>query len=71
MTNSEKILFIRKNITEYCIGLFDQTGVDAGLGVLIIDAVRSDVYNAALSKMMLYKPQETTKQEELEEGESA
>ncbi len=72
MTNGEKLLSIRRNISEYCMNLFVQTGVDAGLGALIIDAVRADMYQAAFHGMASRQTKEEARKDkaESEEGET-
>ncbi|EJW98208.1 hypothetical protein EVA_13685 [gut metagenome] len=49
-----------------------QTGVDAGLGALILDAVRADVYSSAFHALTSRLAQEEASEPEQEEkGEDA
>lgn len=43
MTLGEKLITIQKRLTRDIVSTFQQTGVDASLGLLILDGVRTDL----------------------------
>lgn len=52
MNLGEKLIYIQTEIKNIVLQKFGQYGVDAHLGVLILDAVKSDLYRIALDSAL-------------------
>lgn len=52
MTIGEKLIHIQTQTKNTILQLFAQYGVDAHLGTLILDAVKSDLYKIALDSAL-------------------
>lgn len=52
MNLGEKLIYIQTEIKNIVLQKFGQYGVDAHLGTLILDAVKSDLYKIALDSAL-------------------